>query len=361
MRRGKGKVVPPDIMLPAHYVRLLAEQVQNRGIRTHDWLGRSGLTEDRLRDPDFTFNFSIFHQLVSDALELTHEPALGLFVGERLLPSTHGILGYAAVNSSTIRQSLELAERFVGIRISLLSLSHVITRGQVRVQFTETYPLGDIRRPVLEAVMLSIKNIFDSISMGTCPISGAVFSFDEPSYAGIARDVFGCNVRYGQEWNGFQFSERFLDMPLKLADPEAFKLAATICQGELEKLKANDSVSAGVRRLLLEKKNGFPSLQVVARQFHMTPRTLHRRLEEERTSFRQILEEVRHTLAVEHLKSGRFGIEEIAFMLGYSDISNFRRAFKRWESVSPSAYREKTRISIKDETTPRSARGAIRD
>lgn len=338
---GKENAERPEIMLPVHYVRLLAEQVQSRGVSVPHWLECCGLTNERLSDPNLTFDFATFQQLVSDALTLTREPALGLFIGERLVPSTHGILGYAAINSSTIRQSLELAERFVGIRISLLKLSHVITRGIVRVQFTETYPLGEIQRPVIEAVMLSVKNIFDTISMGTCQITGASFSFDETSYASITHDVFGCDVLYRQTWNGFQFPEALIDLPLKLSDPDAFQQAAMICQRELDKIATNDSFAARVRRLLLEKQNGFPSLQVASRQFHMTPRTLHRRLEDEGTSFREILDEVRHTLAVEHLKSGRFNIEEIAFMLGYSDLANFRRAFKRWESIAPSAFRTK--------------------
>ena len=130
-----------------------------------------------------------------------------------------------------------------------------------------------------------------------------------------------------------------MDRPLKMADPEAFREAAQICQRELDKLTANESLAARVRRLLLEKRNGFPSQQVTARMLHMTPRTLHRRLVDEGTSFHDLLEDVRRTLAVEHVKSGRFAIEEIAYMLGYSDLANFRRAFRRWESVPPSAYR----------------------
>jgi AraC-like DNA-binding protein len=94
-----------------------------------------------------------------------------------------------------------------------------------------------------------------------------------------------------------------------------------------------------VRRLLLEKQIRFPSLQVTARMLHMTPRTLHRRLVAEGTSYREVLESVRHTLAIEHLKSGRFGMDEIAYRLGYTDLANFRRAFKRWESMPPSEYR----------------------
>lgn len=187
--------------------------------------------------------------------------------------------------------------------------------------------------------MLSIKNILDSISMGACEVREVAFPFESTGYAALARDLFGCEVRYGASWAGFILPPEVLDVPLKLADPEAFREAALICQRELDKLTANESLSARVRRLLLEKQTGFPSLKVTARLFHMTPRTLHRRLLEEGTSYREILESVRHTLAIEHLKSGRFSIEEIAYTLGYSDLANFRRAFKRWEAVPPSSFR----------------------
>ena len=85
--------------------------------------------------------------------------------------------------------------------------------------------------------------------------------------------------------------------------------------------------------------SAFPGPNVTARLFHLTPRTLHRRLLEEGTSFKEILEQVRHTLAVEYLKAGHLSIEEIAYTLGYTDMANFRRAFKRWEVMPPSRYR----------------------
>jgi len=192
---------------------------------------------------------------------------------------------------------------------------------------------------VLEAVVLSIKNILDAISMGACTVDEVVFAFGQPEYAGVARDLFGTTVRWGASWTGFTLPAEVMDVPLKMADPSAFEEAAKICQRELDKLTADESFAARVRRLLLEKQSGFPGLRVTARLFHTTPRTLHRRLLEEGTSFRQILEEVRHALAVEHVKSARFSMEEIAYTLGYSDLANFRRAFKRWESVPPSAYR----------------------
>ncbi len=92
----------------------------------------------------------------------------------------------------------------------------------------------------------------------------------------------------------------------------------------------------------------------------MTPRTLHRRLSDEDTSFHELLEEVRHMLAVEHVKSGRLSIEEIAYSLGYSDLANFRRAFKRWESVPPSEYRASLAAKKGKRSEGRGARPARR-
>lgn len=107
----------------------------------------------------------------------------------------------------------------------------------------------------------------------------------------------------------------------------------------MEKFSRHESLAMRVRQVMLEKGNGFPSLNVTARLFHLKPRTLHRYLVEEGASYKSILEEVRHNLAIEHLKSGRLSIQEIAFSLGYTDIANFRRAFKRWEGIAPSEYR----------------------
>jgi AraC-like DNA-binding protein len=253
------------------------------------------------------------------------------------------VVGAAAVNSRTVGQALEIVERFSQLRTSLVAISHEMGTSEGRVLFTEALPLGDVARPLLEAVVLSIKNVLDDISMGACAVREVAFPFEQPEYAALARDVFGCPVRYGQSWAGFRAPREVLDVPIRLADPAAFQVAAEICQRELDRLAENETFAARVRRLLLSRQPGFPSLQLTARLFHMTPRTLHRRLVDEGTSYRALLESVRHTLAVAHLESGRFGMDEIAYRLGYTDLSNFRRAFKRWEGIPPSVYQQRMR------------------
>jgi AraC-like DNA-binding protein len=325
--------------LPAIYIKQIAEQIRNMGADVKHWLARSQLSELQLNDPALTISYSVFERLLGDALTLTGEPALGLLVGERLLASTHGIVGYAAVNSSTVRQAIELIERYSRLRTSFLSISHEVHPNEVRLVFTETHPLGEVRRSLLEAIGLSIKNVLDAISLGACPVRYVAFPFEAPEYAALAREMFRCEVRYGQAWSGGALPSDALDVPLRMADEAAFQQAAQMCQRELEKLTGSESLGAQIRRMLLEKQHAFPSLTVTARLFHVTPRTLHRRLLEEGTSYKELLEDVRHMLAIEHLKAGQRSIEEIAYTLGYSDLANFRRAFKRWESIAPSEYR----------------------
>lgn len=342
------QIAQDSFTLPIYYVRHIGEQIRSMGGDVEKWLKDSGFSEAQLADPSFKLSYQGFEKLVRNSALVTNEPAIGLFVGQRLIANTHGMLGYAAMHSSTVREALLVFERYTRIRTTLLSIRIVSNTHQVQVHFEPTRQLGDIQAMVLEAVILSVKNVLGTISMGTCHVDGVSFPYDTPAYASVAREMFGCEVKYNRPTAALTLSTAALDLPLKMADAQAFEAAADICQRELDKLIADETTATRVRRLLLENQNNFPSLQLAARLLHMTPRTLHRRLIDEGTSYRDILESVRHTLAIEQIKSQRLTLEEIAYNLGYSDMANFRRAFKRWESVPPSVYAEKQRSERKE-------------
>jgi AraC-like DNA-binding protein len=332
-----------EFLLPVLYLRQFAEQLRAMGKAPEDWLNPCGLALAQLDEPGFQPSFALFGQLVERAQALSAEPALGLLIGERLVVSSHGILGFAALQSGSLRQALEVLERYLALRTTLVSLRHVRDEAaqQEHIQLVARYPLGAIERTILEAVTLAIKNLLDAATLGSVRPARIGFAFAEPGYAKLAREMFDCPLAYAQPWTGFSFASAALDLPLRMADPEAFREAELICQRELRKLDDNGSLSARVRRLMLEKQHGFPSLTVTARLLHMTPRTLHRHLLAEGSSFKQLLEEVRHGLALQHLRGGRLTVEEIAYSLGYTDLANFRRAFRRWEGMAPSVYRER--------------------
>jgi AraC-like DNA-binding protein len=121
-------------------------------------------------------------------------------------------------------------------------------------------------------------------------------------------------------------------------------LAQEIVEAQVVALLANlpkaEATTDAVRRFLAEElSNGQPRLEQLAPRLHMSARTLHRRLEQEGTNFRRILSDVRRELALRHLAEGRLAIGEIAFLLGFSEVSAFHRAFKQWTGHAPHAYR----------------------
>jgi AraC-like DNA-binding protein len=338
VRRARSRSV--DLMQPATYVRQVGERLDEMGVDVPAWLARSGLSPSQLDDAARQVPVSVFRRLVADALQTSGEPALGLLVGERLLVHTHGSVGAAALSGATLRETVEVFEQYFGLRTPLAVITHEVWGREVRIVIHERVGLGEVRQSVLEAVVLAVKNVIDFVALGLRPVRQVHFPFQKPDYAALARDVLRCTVRYRSAWAGMTVPVEIFEQPLKRADPAAFREAARLCERELGQLTERSAVASRVRSLLLGKgTSGFPSLQVSARLLHMTPRTLHRHLVREGTSFRQVLEDVRHTLALEHLQTGQLTIAQIACALGYTDLANFRRAFRRWEGEAPSASR----------------------
>ncbi len=336
-----------EFFLPSQYVQQIADQITRMGARLPDWF-------QRLQEPGPTGEMEVqhlsgsdFRQLILDAIRLTGDPAFGLLMGERLLVNSHGMLGYVTSHSVTPREALELIAQYFPLRTSLLLIRLEITHKSARLYFQENAPLGDIAMPVLEAIVLTIKNLFEYVTLGVCRPSAIAFTFAAPAYNELAKELFECNVQYQAGWNGFELSLAGLDKQVRASNPTVLVQAIQRCQEELTRLVRKQGTAARVRILMLEKQCGLPSLQITARLLNLTPRTLHRRLIEEGTSYRDILESVRQQLAISHLRDNQLSLQELAFMLGYGDLANFRRAFKRWTGAAPSIYRRQLADSMK--------------
>lgn len=333
---------PPDetdYALPSLYVRLIGELLGGMGIDVPAWLQGAGLDPATLQTPQAPVPFETFVTLMHAGLALTKEPAMGLLVGERLRANTHGMLGYAALVAGTLRQAMELMERFMQVRTTLVTARHEIRGDTMRVLIEPARELGDLEVLVTEAIVLTIKNLVDQMNLAASPVAYVAFRHAEPSYVNLARDLFRCDLRFGQSWAGIATPLSAVDQPLSMADPRSFEEAARLCQLELDARQAHASWTQKVRQIMLETPGNFPSLQVAARLFHLSPRTLHRRLIDEGTTYQAILEDVRHRMAVQYLRAGQLSVQEVAYHLGYTDQANFRRAFKRWEGVAPSDFR----------------------
>ncbi len=153
------------------------------------------------------------------------------------------------------------------------------------------------------------------------------------------RTLFRCPVQFKQPVDQLRFSTRWLAEPMPFADPITNAMAREMCEKSLAEVNEAGGTAADIRRILIEQPGRFPSIETMADELDLNPRTLRRKLEAEETSYRVILAEVRMRLALDYLRETTMTNEEIASRLGYSDAANFRHAFARWTGKSPSEYR----------------------
>ncbi|WP_170113334.1 AraC family transcriptional regulator [Ahniella affigens] len=325
--------------LYALYLRPISQQIEYSGVSLASCLDAVGLPLNLLDHEAPIISARQFLGLLREGMTRADEPALGLLIGQRLLPETHGLLSLAAMQSGSLRETVAILEAFLALRTQLVGF-RVVTRGQrVMLEIRESHPLGALSTPVLEAILLAIKNLLDAVAMGETGVIAVHCPFPAPPYDALAQDLFSCPVRYRSRTAALVLDAAVLDRPLRAAQRDAFSAATAACQSALQILAETQSVSADVQRLLIASRGRFPSWAACARLLHKSPRSLHRHLQAEGSSYRGLMDQVRMQFALDHLQSGRFTVAQTAMMLGYTDLANFRRAFKRWRGQTPASVR----------------------
>lgn len=151
---------------------------------------------------------------------------------------------------------------------------------------------------------------------------------------------FHCPVEFGAGRDMLCFSDETMMQPFSTANPDLLALIEPQLETERRDLLVPQSISEQVKRLLRRRIAGQPpTLQDIARELAISPRTLQRRLSDQGMQFQQLLEAVRHELAKEYLEASALELNEIAFLLGYKEASSFHRAFHQWEGLSPGQWR----------------------
>jgi AraC-like DNA-binding protein len=332
-----------QVAVPGAYALALVELTGRWGVQRDELLAGLDLDGDRLADPATRVPVGRFRTLVQRALALTGEPGLALYLGLQMRISSHGFLGFAAMTSGTIREAIALAERFASTRTAALGFHSYVDDGQVSLVLEERVPLDDLREFVVVALLSMLAQIGAAITGR--PLSGAAdVTFAEPDYHRRLGHLFPGPVRFGQQSNRLIFATEVLDLPLVMADPVAAQLARAQCEKELDAL-GDDGQAAGRVRALLQREReeggGFRSVTEVAKLLHVSERTLKRQLAASGTTFSDVLDELRSEEAMRLVGNRALTLEDVAERLGYSDVANFTRAFRRWTGTTPGTFRKR--------------------
>jgi AraC-like DNA-binding protein len=329
----------PAPSIPAVHALHLVDVAARWNVGAADLLAPLGLDAAALAEPGARLTIAQIEALVARARALTGEPGLGFHLGLQMRISSHGYLGFAAMASATAREALELAMRFAPTRTSALALRLIVDGARASLVLDERAPLGSARDVILLALVVGIPQLGEVLTGRPLP-GTADLAIPEPPYARRFARLIDGRIRFGQPVNQLVFDAALLDLPMTQADPAAVAMARAQCERELAALGAEESVAQAVRRLLALPGGGFRPLDEVARALAMSPRTLKRRLADEDVQFSALLDDERRERALLLLRDRDLSLDQIAERVGYADVANFTRAFRRWTGTTPARVRD---------------------
>ena len=333
-----------DFMRGPASVRLLVEVGQERGLPASRLLLRSGLSLAQLDDPQVELTAAQEMQVVGNLLRLLKHPfGLGLEVGARYNFSTYGLWGYGLVSSATAADALDLALRFIPLTFAFTLISARQEGAQCIVSFGEPDMDSHARRFLVERDMAAAVRLMKDV-VGP-EFSLTRFTLKEPAPAmqpsgqGPAL-LGGVPIEYGAPCNSLAFHARFLTRPLPQANPVTVSMCEQMCRQLMARRRVRLGTAELIRHYLAAWPDGTaPDLPQVAQMVKLSERTLKRRLREEGTTFTRLLSEYRGSKARDLMADRTLSLTEIADRLGFSDLSSFSQAFKRWFGAAPSAHR----------------------
>jgi AraC-like DNA-binding protein len=292
-----------------------------------------------LAHPEQRLPESVSREVWRLAAEATGDEAIGIHVAEARTPAAGDVLEYAFRASPTLADALGQVVRYARVMHDRITIRLAPEGDGARPTGTvpADYPVNRYQTEYALATWLRLAR--DTCDRDVAPLD-ASFAHVAPARLDEHRRFFACALRFGQPVIGLLMVRSDLGRPMRGADPALAALLGRQLDKMLVSLPADPSVSARARLLVKDDlPSGSVSVDRVAGQLAMSVRTLSRRLEAERTSFRHLLDSVRRELAVAHLRDPRMELAEIAFLLGCSESSAFHRSFKRWTGRTPLAFR----------------------
>lgn len=275
------------------------------------------------------------------ALEKTSDDAFGLQVAQGVFPTHLNALVFALQASANIQECIERLIRYSRVVSTIGQIEFEHLGNNIILRLNAPDMAQGPWMPIDAFMALLVKFIRDFLTPEHHGLLQAVSLIrPTPDNQQAFSDYFKCDVHYGHHCNEIMASDALLNLPLPGANSTIAKVNDQLLQDYLQKLD-DQSFSLAVRKQIISQLGKDQLTQEgIASALNMSGRTLQRKLVDEGTSFKELLDNIRQELAMRYLSAGDMSISELTFMLGFVDQSSFSRAFKRWTGTTPSKYRK---------------------
>ena len=318
------------------HVRAISQALDAAGCDVPALLRRAGFRAEDLNGSEARCPLAAMGRLWRIALEATRDPAFGVKLAKYYTHTSFHALGFGLTASSTLKEAFERLQRFSNV------VSDAVVYRFVRQD--EEYHLH------IEPTVLVPAECIDALvgtylrmcrSLVGRHYSPLMIELQRARPEGVEyfQQQWRAPLTFNAALNRLSFDRASIEQHLMSGNPEVARHSDMICAQYLARIERLNT-EARVRRILARRlPDSEPSQNEVAAMLNMTTRTLQRKLVQSGTTFKRILDDTRYSLALVYLGNPEIGISEIAALLGFSCISSFTRACRRWTGVSPHAWR----------------------
>ncbi len=345
-RRGPAPDLAARSLVPRGMVRIAPTMcvpalLREHGVDPVPLLAEFDLTPAQFDEPDYTLSFHVRSLLLARCAQASRCPHFGLLVGQRVGLGSFGLLGYLMQSAPDLRTALTLGVRHFGLH-NPNSTSTLVVRRSIATFSHSLVELGiEGRAQVIDLSVGIMVNVIRTLrGPGASPIEVRVAHARPRSVAPFV-DFIRARVTFDAPETQIVIPSSWLDQPLPTSDP----LLHQLMQHRVAELQsqAGEAVATQLRRILpalIDARTAVAS--EAAARLGLGARTLNRRLAAEGTTFTQLRDETRHSMAIQLLRGTHLRAAEIAEKLGYANASAFTSAFRRWSGEAPSRWRGTT-------------------
>ncbi len=318
----------------------LTERIKAAGGDPDQILRSLGLDRSVLTSPDGFIACSDFARILEEAALATGDECFGLHFGEHYHPKNIGPLAYVVLNSPTLAVGLDNVARYLSVHNEAAEVSFAVEGKWAYIRHSLAGLTAESAHQHNEySLMVGLSTIRLMAGSQWAPVE-VQFAHQAPRQTSEHVRLFGAPVSFGCASNAFVIEREFVERQVPGADERLYPILRRYLDRVLKEMPREDSLLASVRRAVGESmRDGDPTLTHVARRMAMSPRTLQRRLKAHGVAFKALVDDTRRRFSLNYLRDRKNTPSEIAYLLGYSEVSAFNRAFRRWTDSTPLDYR----------------------
>ncbi|MDX1692838.1 MAG: AraC family transcriptional regulator ligand-binding domain-containing protein [Ketobacteraceae bacterium] len=331
------------------YINTAFKTAEDLGVTRSDILAFLGIDGTQLVNRLRRYSLDEAAGLLQFCIRNTRVPYFGLLVGKGCQPASFDLTGLATSCCATLREAMQLNFQYQGIGQRLVVQESMVPEQGGKIRFKIACDIREPNEqliPVIESILLGYMSLWRSLTWASNDLFKSIcLPFRKPRHGECYPQLFGCKVAFNSYEPVIYLNECYLDIPSPHNDPLILSVLEKRLQQRFDELGLHNVMTSRVTSYLQTQPNLLNiNIHSVARRLGCSERTLRRRLEEENTSFSEILEAYKKSLSVSYLRRLSLPLTDIAQLLGYNDQCAFHRAFKRWYNTTPREYRMKTGV-----------------